>query len=584
MTAVAAFFRHAFSPRVLLILLSVWAAIQSLRGTHTVLKYHHHHHFDELVGMNTKLMIELVSSTDYVDQSRRVLMSSTTKSQRVGREMPVSEPATFFKSKTATTKTETTIEQQRKLNSSETSDRNINGSVPEDFFDFKEFFSSLSSSSSPPWAVFYNVFVPPDPINSTSTLDPYSSSSSKPTPEQARKIIREQLGQISKSYAAQAYSNLTLHVFYNSIGSPLDPAWMKRVCAGNRAQKRNSYNGALKCHNIRHYPHDMNIFEEVTLQRAWDYCHAFPQHKIIYLHSKGSYNSRGGRNHFWRRHMTHAVTHQQCLERVFSSSMADSSCDMCGLVFNPLPWIHYSGNFFTAECRYIRKLLPLPTYRKQMALLAHQITRPYANASRLLFQLFPDKDAYLGLERYASEHWPGSHPSLRACDLSKIREINFWKTERAPSTEPGQVLDTSAMQQWLKWSRAPRETEASGLDLVPKSYRDDISQRMREYYFLAGHTLKWTFLYNDLPSPDSWVWKFYPDGERWKSEYYGEDADNVIMKLLNPYAIASAAHNSTPGATKLQGGIPIQLRPRHDQKIRLQILQRREQQRLASKS
>lgn len=371
--------------------------------------------------------------------------------------------------------------------------------------------------NSPPWAVFYNVFVP-DPT--TTSIEAHTG---------ALQIIEEQLGQIGRSYAALKYlsQGKTLRVFYNSIGTPVDPSWMQRVCSEQHD---------LKCHNLNHYH---SAFEEVTLQRVHEYCYDFPTHKVIYMHSKGSYNSRGGKNQYWRRHMTHAVSHKDCLEP------PDDSCNVCGLVFNPLPWIHFSGNFFTADCAYINKLLPLPEFRRKMDELA-LITRSHKNASRILFQTFPDKDAYLGLERYASENWPGSHPDLRACDLSKDREINMWKKARADESTANSTHPAGHIDYLLQFSLAPRVRETSGKQLMPARYRFDEGKRLREYYLLPGHMLKWQYLYHKIPSPASWVWQFYPDGEVWQTAYgqvlaeqngkTSDTAEYVLRRVTEKYA------------------------------------------------
>lgn len=361
------------------------------------------------------------------------------------------------------------------------------------------------SSSSPPWAVFYNIYVPPQDLAIG-----------------ALQIIQEQLGQIGRSYAALKYlpENKTLRVFYNSIGAPIDPVWMQQVCAEQQG---------LKCHHLHHYD---TAFEEVTLQRAWEYCHDFPSHKAIYMHSKGSFNSRGGNNKHWRRHMTYAISHQDCVEPPTEGLMRD--CNLCGLVLNPQPWIHFSGNFFTADCGYVNKLLPMDVYRRKMDQLAVK-TRRHANASRFLFHTFPDNDAYLGLERYASEHWPGSHPDVIPCDLSVPRKINFWKTTRAelpvrsslltvPSSS-NETKDTwtspiGDIEDLLLFSLAPRPSDTHGDELFPRRFDAMPGIRLREYYLMAGNLFKWLYLYGHAPVNSSWVWKYYPDGGTWRHAYH----------------------------------------------------------------
>jgi len=404
---------------------------------------------------------------------------------------------------------------------------------PINFTDFLQHQSEADIyMSHPPWAVFYNIYTRPESEQ---------QEGAKVSVRQALKIVEEQLAQLAVSYAARKYASadMKLPIYFNTIGSPLAKRYTNKFC--------NKHRDYMTCTHMQHYD---SAFEEVTLQRVHDYCHAFPLNRVVYIHSKGTYNIRGrirkgGKNQYWRRHMTHAVSHQDCLEP------PDTSCNLCGLVFTPLPWLHFSGNFFTADCGYIRKLLPLTQYRHKLRDLA-SITRQQASDSHLTFQLFPPSDAYLGLDRYASEHWPGSHPDLVPCDLSLKRSINFWKRDitsvdsintlneslsvadvaTAMNASGSASSDTSSsseslivgnMEEYLNFSLAPRPL----VDPQPmKNVAKD--KRIREYFLLAGNLLKWNYLYGGsaLPSEQSWIWSFFPDGEEWKS--YSNDETSKL--------------------------------------------------------
>lgn len=352
------------------------------------------------------------------------------------------------------------------------------------------------STRNPPWAVFYNIYTRPETEH---------QEGAEVSVRKALKIVEEQLAQLADSYAARKYAsaNMKLPVYFNTIGSPLAKRYTNKFCSKHRDY--------MTCTHMQHYD---SAFEEVTLQRVHDYCHAFPRNRVVYIHSKGTYNIRwsirhGGQNQYWRRYMTHAVSHKDCLEP------PDSTCNLCGLFFTPVPWLHLSGNFFTADCGYITKLLPLTQYRHKLRDLA-VIARQQANESRLTFQLFPPSDAYLGLDRYASEHWPGSHPDLVPCDLSLKRNINFWKRD-VTSVDSINTLNESSiagnMEEYLNFSLAPRPwVDPQPMTNVAKD------KRIREYYLLAGNLLKWNYLYEGraLPSDQSWIWSFFPDGEEWK--------------------------------------------------------------------
>jgi hypothetical protein len=62
--------------------------------------------------------------------------------------------------------------------------------------------------------------------------------------------------------------------------------------------------------------------------------------------------------------------------------------------------------------------------------------------------------------------------------------------------------------------------------------KDDVA--FREYFYLAGNIYRWYRLYNGTPPLDSWVWKWYPRGDKWLQgvKKYGSD---VVTTLSKPY-------------------------------------------------
>jgi hypothetical protein len=217
--------------------------------------------------------------------------------------------------------------------------------------------------------------------------------------------------------------------------------------------------------------------------------------------------------------MTLAISDEQCIQP------PDDTCEMCGLNFYALPWLHFSGNFFTAKCSYISKLLPIDEFQTKMSELAVRI-KDYETQSRFMFEIMHgNHDMYIGVNRYANEVWAGSHPSLVACDLSVERKIDFWK-------QPQPYIK----DHW-NFSLAPRPTDIRGRDMhIRRTLRNKATWRMREYYLLAGNMLKWIHLYNDIPFNSSWVWDYFPDGDIWKDGYY-VFGKHVVESLLDPYAI-----------------------------------------------
>ena len=230
---------------------------------------------------------------------------------------------------------------------------------------------------------------------------------------------------------------------------------------------------------------------------------------VIYLHSKGTYHSAGGRNDVWRRALTHAATHTSCLASLHhhthhhtttttttmttenastSTTTAPSShetlCNVCGLQFYPLWTNFYPGNMFAADCSYVRHLLdPLHEFPKQLANVVHHVNRSssYSSSSSSRLSSIPSSSSSsspsspsssqfrwthelynfsnpgnTGLDRYSSEHWIASHPLIRPCDIQGNNTTLF--VERLPqkipdttttsTTAPGQALSTNGQWWW----------------------------------------------------------------------------------------------------------------------------------------
>jgi hypothetical protein len=174
-------------------------------------------------------------------------------------------------------------------------------------------FSVQDPATSPPFAIFYNVYLP-------HKLD-------KEALEQSLAIVDDQMGQVGASYAA-SHKNKPVKVFFNTVGKRgvLDNAYMALVCSDR---------SNMRCMHMDHYDEG---YEDLTLQRVYDYCqtHQEPGQKIVYMHNKRSFHP-GGENHWWRRHMTLAVTDEKCL------NPANNTCNTCGLVFFGVWAMMYPG-------------------------------------------------------------------------------------------------------------------------------------------------------------------------------------------------------------------------------------------------
>lgn len=330
-----------------------------------------------------------------------------------------------------------------------------------------------------PVTLFYNMFLPDE------------------DQDHAIAIFREQLDQIADSYAHRHYR---LKIRHLNIGAPFPTqTWMAKECSRR----------GLNCESLGHHP---TGFEDVTLQHLYDHCQA-NDGKAIYMHSKGSFHANGP-NDNWRWHMTAGVVSQDCLTA--------PNCDVCGLNFCPR-WGAYiiAGNFWAANCEYVRKLLAPKDYDAKLGELRPKLDALVADG-RMVQKVY-NKTAPWNeqVERYIWEMWPVSHPDLRPCDLSWTPALSHWFMQK---NWPMGFVE----------SAAPRHSWSDPNWHVPYPAGEPLSEdwSMRDYFLLGGHLVRWYTTYGKAPPADSWVWNWYPDGAKWKQAVadYGKDAVERMLK------------------------------------------------------
>jgi hypothetical protein len=391
-------------------------------------------------------------------------------------------------------------------------------------------FCDYNVHESPPFAIFYNVFVPTD--------------QGEEGVSNALRILREQLSQVGESYATSLKTQPTL--FYNTIGKRdgIQTIDMQILCDDNN----------LTCTHMEHYDEG---FEQVTLQKVHDFCSIHEDHRVIYLHNKGAYHN-GASSGRWRRRMTRAATSQDCL------APPNNTCNLCGWVYYPFWASFMPGNIWTAQCSYIHQLLPPKEFEQKQRNLVKEvmILRLLGTLSSRMFTRSDiigksSMDLY-GLNRFSDEHWVGSHPAVVPCDVAGDVDLGLlWSTEHQPH---------------VNFSMAPRgAVDAKWLDSRPRrtqSILGNEEERIREYYFLGGRLFLWLGLYQQVPPESSWVWKWFPDGARWRNTIAGsnqtmerliqvletasfQDGKNVGPfgeKIPNPFASTKALLLSFPGS------------------------------------
>jgi hypothetical protein len=326
-------------------------------------------------------------------------------------------------------------------------------------------------TTSTPYAIFYNIYVDP---------------ADKLRIENALNIVEEQIAQVGKSFANHYPGNRTVKLYYSTVGGPIHRSWMLSLCRMH----------GVDCHFLQHWNEGD---EDVTLQRIHDYCGEHISNSVAYIHSKGSYHSEdmdpmwAGQNR-WRRHMTDAVLTKDCLEP------SNSTCNVCGLLFQPIPSEHFPGNMWTATCRYIRQLAPpgMLRLRRTRAIQAVNVLMKQEKADRPIDAKFcPYDPLLLGLSRFFAEHWIGTHPSIRPCDLSSSPSLEFWKTGDRDASDHS-------------FSIAPRHPIDAEWDFYNycnySQIMDNDEERLKEYFLLPGHLFRWIKEYNATAPDDSWIW------------------------------------------------------------------------------
>jgi hypothetical protein len=160
--------------------------------------------------------------------------------------------------------------------------------------------------------------------------------------------------------------------------------------------------------------------ERDTLTDLYDYCRERPQDNVIYLHDKGSFNMNLGNLKVMRVATTTAVSNE-CANML---SIGCNVCVHCGMVLEPLGYLHSSGNMWRASCEYVNKLLPPGEYEEKRVEM--QVFLKTNETASNLFDCYKDSvlecpareteySKRLGIGRYAYEGWVFSHPGVHPC-------------------------------------------------------------------------------------------------------------------------------------------------------------------------
>jgi hypothetical protein len=230
---------------------------------------------------------------------------------------------------------------------------NLEGVHDDDIFQF-------DWKKSPPFAIFYNVYIPKEQTSSNHNKntaitrqhqlddDEENRRANSKRQRRVRRIFMEQMKTVGASYANSIKSqdgsshHKPVTVYYNTIGdaTALNASFVHSICT-------EQYN--FTCRHLQHYD---AAFEDVTLQRLYEFCHIVHHDddngedasddeqekvntdlRVVYMHNKGSFNKARYQNDN-RRIFTQTVTSRACLQPSYHQQHQD--CNVCGHLFQPV--------------------------------------------------------------------------------------------------------------------------------------------------------------------------------------------------------------------------------------------------------
>lgn len=230
--------------------------------------------------------------------------------------------------------------------------------------------------------------------------------------------------------------------------------------------------------------------EVMTLQALHRYCGANPNARVIYIHSKGTYTSTT-KNDKLRKVLTKGAFSDLCAHMPRKGKGSERAvCNVCAAKFNAIPFHASPGNMFVAECSYVNLLIEPRHYaqkREKMMKELHSLSSSsldslgFLSQPSIRWQFF--RPSWIGLERYAMEHWICSHPSFQGCDVYN----NSFSYMNPPNVDD--------LREGL--ARAPRGTI------------NDNKMPLHPFFLLKGVLHAYKKIYNATPPSTSWIYKFY---------------------------------------------------------------------------
>ena len=346
--------------------------------------------------------------------------------------------------------------------------------------------TTTTTSSNQNNAIFYNIYIPNKEDNPSLTRS-------------AIRIVKEQMLERKVNQL-----ETTTPVFYTLIGNTNAIAEVQESCEPN-------------CHITQSVEEGSEI---LTLQKVYDYC-IQPQNShavITYMHNKGSLHPTP-ENRRLRTLLTKSIFTTDCQNMNNNDQDNQEQCNVCGARFSPFPHLHYPGNMWTAKCEYVSKLIPPVKFEIEMDNMMEYVmessdpTIPKPSLEHL------KAGYYVGTKRFSSEHWIGSHPYLKPCDVYSGKYLAGYSYLPQPT-------------ELTNWK--PDIQQAPRFDLGTFQKRSPPSG---EWYCGQTRLLEYTLLYGRLPVPStSFLWSFF-----------NQPFKSCKEPLMNPYNIKADENQEEVG-------------------------------------
>ena len=337
--------------------------------------------------------------------------------------------------------------------------------------------SAVSTKDTPKIAIFFNTF---------STNDTKLSS----------EIINEQYKAINRQ-PLLSQSN----IYYSRLGNSTGDFRLKRCTNLN----------SRKCIKLTEQAKGDEL---VTLVPMYDFCKENPNFTVMYIHSKGTL-SQNFKNNRLRDILMKAVTSKECLDLP-----KDGSCDTCSTQFTYFPVPSYAGNMFTARCSYVNKLIHPQKFIQEKERVINQmkseITKvddsqlwlktklyndtEYSFRIELMKRLNPETSSvsWLGLGRYAAEHWLASHPHVKPCHVFSLQEGN-----------PEIIYQHTFKLGLFKDAKLTKISDEMSKEYSERYWKWKARFVTHPWYSRDGKLYEYKKLYEAIPKADSWFFTFW---------------------------------------------------------------------------